>query len=57
MGGATIPSRELTVRERPVSELIPSPQNARTHTQRQIEQIKASIMAFGFHAIQPLIRS
>jgi DNA modification methylase len=36
------------VRERLVSELVPSPQNARTHPKRQIEQIKASIVEFGF---------
>jgi hypothetical protein len=48
LGAATIPPRTLAVRERLISELIPSPQNARTHPKRQIEQIKASIVEFGF---------
>lgn len=48
MGAEAIPSRNLAVRERLISELIPSPQNARTHPKRQIEQIKASIAEFGF---------
>ena len=48
MTSGTIPSRVLQVRECPVAELIPSPQNARTHPKRQIDQIKASIAAFGF---------
>jgi DNA modification methylase len=41
------PSR-LAVTYRPVGELIPDPRNARTHPKRQIDQIKASIAAFGF---------
>src|SRR5258708_5973387 len=41
------PSR-LNVTYRPVGELIPDPRNARTHPKRQIDQIKASIEAFGF---------
>ncbi len=48
MAASTIPPRDLTVRQRPVTDLIPSAQNARTHPKRQIEQIKGSIMAFGF---------
>jgi DNA modification methylase len=48
LGAGSMPSRDLRVRERPVSELIPSPQNARTHPKRQIEQIRASIAEFGF---------
>src|SRR5690606_1854354 len=48
LGAGSMPSRELKVRERPVAELIPSPQNARTHPKRQIEQIRASIAEFGF---------
>jgi ParB-like chromosome segregation protein Spo0J len=42
-----IPSR-LTVTYRAISELVPDPRNARTHPKRQIEQLKASIEAFGF---------
>jgi DNA modification methylase len=41
------PSR-LTVTYRPVGDLIPDPRNARTHPKRQIDQIRASIEAFGF---------
>lgn len=33
---------------RPLASLTPDPRNARTHPRRQIEQIKASIIAFGF---------
>ena len=42
-----IPSR-LAVTYRAISELIPDPRNARTHPKRQIDQLKASIEAFGF---------
>src|SRR5258708_19523833 len=42
-----IPSR-LAVTYRAVGDLIPDPRNARTHPKRQIEQLKASIDAFGF---------
>jgi DNA modification methylase len=38
----------LAVTYRAVSDLIPDPRNARTHPKRQIDQIKASIDAFGF---------
>jgi hypothetical protein len=38
----------LTVTYRPLGDLIPDPRNARTHPKRQIEQIRASIEAFGF---------
>jgi DNA modification methylase len=41
------PSR-LAVTYRAVSDLIPDPRNARTHSKRQIDQIRASIEAFGF---------
>lgn len=40
--------RPLTVVYRPVVSLVPDPRNARVHPKRQIEQIKASIVAFGF---------
>src|SRR6202171_6278467 len=41
------PSR-LAVTYRAVGDLIPDPRNARTHPKRQIDQLKASIEAFGF---------
>ena len=40
--------RSLTVVYRPLSSLVPDPRNARTHPKRQIDQIGASIRAFGF---------
>lgn len=40
--------RPLAVVYRPIASLFPDPRNARTHPRRQIEQIKASITAFGF---------
>jgi DNA modification methylase len=42
-----IPPR-LAVTYRLLSDLVPDPRNARTHSKRQIEQIKASIAEFGF---------
>lgn len=44
---ALLPSR-LAVTYRAFSDLIPDPRNARTHPKRQIDQIRASIEAFGF---------
>ena len=41
-------ARPLTVVYRPTGSLVPDPRNARTHPRRQIEQIAASIRAFGF---------
>ena len=41
------PSR-LAITYRAVCDLIPDPRNARTHPKRQIDQIRASIEAFGF---------
>src|ERR1700730_849364 len=38
----------LAVTYRAVGHLIPDPRNARTHPKRQIDQLKASIEAFGF---------
>jgi DNA modification methylase len=38
----------LALTYRAISDLIPDPRNARTHPKRQIEQLKASIEAFGF---------
>ena len=38
----------LAVTYRAISDLIPDPRNARTHPKRQIDQLKASIAAFGF---------
>jgi DNA modification methylase len=40
--------QRLAVTYRPVGELIADPRNARTHPKRQIDQLKASIEAFGF---------
>lgn len=40
--------RSLSVTYRPLSDLLPYPQNARTHTPEQIDQIAASITEFGF---------
>ena len=39
---------QLTLTYRPVASLVPDPRNARTHPRRQIDQIAASIRAFGF---------
>src|SRR5258708_19500408 len=39
---------QLSIVYRPAGDLIPDPRNARTHPKRQIEQLKASIKAFGF---------
>lgn len=41
-------NRTLEVVYRPLTELLPDPRNARTHSKRQIEQIVQSIRAFGF---------
>lgn len=41
-------TRPLTVVYRPIASLVPDSRNARTHPRRQVEQIKASIGAFGF---------
>jgi DNA modification methylase len=41
-------SSRLAVTYRQLSELIPDLRNARTHPKRQIDQIRASIAAFGF---------
>ena len=38
----------LAVTYRAAGDLVPDPRNARTHPKRQIDQIKASIEAFGF---------
>ena len=40
--------RRLAVTYRDLASLVPDPRNARTHPRRQIEQIIASIRAFGF---------
>ena len=42
------PSPSLAVVYRPVGGLRPDPRNARTHPKRQLDQIIASIRAFGF---------
>src|SRR5271168_100911 len=41
-------SSRLAISYRAVGDLIPDPRNARTHPKRQIDQLKASIEAFGF---------
>ncbi|MCB1388949.1 MAG: ParB N-terminal domain-containing protein, partial [Rhodobacteraceae bacterium] len=38
----------LAIVYKPVGSLTPDPRNARTHPKRQVEQIAASIRAFGF---------
>jgi DNA modification methylase len=43
-----VPRQQLAVTYRAPAELVPDPRNARTHPKRQIEQIQASIAAFGF---------
>jgi DNA modification methylase len=45
---ATTATRPLTIAYRAIGELVPDPRNARTHPRRQIDQIAASIRAFGF---------
>lgn len=40
--------KTLAVVYRPVGDLVPDPRNARTHPKRQIDEIAASIRAFGF---------
>src|SRR5260370_32637415 len=45
---SSVESSRLVVTYRPVADLIPDPRNARTHPKRQIDQLKASIKAFGF---------
>src|ERR1700693_1288924 len=42
-----VPSR-LVVTYRTLADRIPDPRNARTHSKRQIDQIRESIKAFGF---------
>ena len=42
------PVRQLTVQYRPVGSLQPDPRNARTHPKRQLDQLRASILQFGF---------
>ena len=44
----TVAEHPLTITYQPVSTLVPSPHNARTHSKRQVDQIVASIRAFGF---------
>jgi hypothetical protein len=42
------PSSRLAVTYRALTDLVPDPRNARTHPKRQIDQLRASIEAFGF---------
>lgn len=46
ISGESLP--RLDIAYRAVGDLIPDPRNARSHPKRQIDQIKASIKAFGF---------
>ena len=48
MKAATAAARPLSIVYKPIDSLTPDPRNARTHPKRQIEQIVASIRAFGF---------
>ena len=43
-----LPKRSLAVVYRPIGELRPDPRNARTHPKRQIDQLCASLLQFGF---------
>lgn len=43
-----LPTRQLTVVNRPIGDLRPDPRNARTHSKKQIDQLCASIWEFGF---------
>lgn len=43
-----LPDRALTVVYRLIGDLKPDPRNARTHPKRQVEQLRASILQFGF---------
>src|SRR5215208_3014159 len=43
-----LPTRQLSVVYRPISDLKPDPRNARTHPKRQIEQLCSSLRQFGF---------
>ncbi|SEG80411.1 site-specific DNA-methyltransferase [Bosea lathyri] len=43
----------LKVTKRPLSELKPSPRNARTHSKKQINQVADSIRVFGF--VNPIL--
>ena len=39
---------KLSIIYRKISELKPYPRNARTHSRKQVKQISAAIMGFGF---------
>jgi ParB-like chromosome segregation protein Spo0J len=42
------PQLPLAIVSRPISDLVNSPRNSRTHTPRQIRQLTKSIETFGF---------
>ncbi len=48
MEAAPTANRPLSVVYKAAASLVPDPRNARTHSKKQIEQIIASIKAFGF---------
>ena len=41
-------AQNLQIQYRPVADLAPAPRNARTHSEKQVQQIAASIKKFGF---------
>ena len=43
------PGRRVSVVYHPITALHANPRNARTHSQRQVRQIAASITEFGFN--------
>src|SRR5258708_6259772 len=45
---SSVESPRLAVTYRPRGKLIPNPRNPRTHPQRQSDQIRESMEAFGF---------
>jgi DNA modification methylase len=48
MNAPSVSSERLQLEHWPLERLIPSPRNARTHTDRQVAEIAGSIRAFGF---------
>lgn len=48
---AKILKKGLQIVEKPISELKPSPHNARRHSDKQINQLMASIRKFGFNNV------
>ncbi|MEN6533979.1 MAG: ParB/Srx family N-terminal domain-containing protein [Bryobacteraceae bacterium] len=42
-------SGDMQIVMRPLNDLVPNPRNSRTHSDRQVNQIAESILAFGFN--------